>query len=260
MTIREYAIKSAEERDESFRDGMSSVTVLMYFFWPIEHASIEWPRFQGALLETWRHCGRLKSVIVVNVGHECVRRFAEKYPWTEIQIEPSLVPGDINSMSIDCILRLHRRFETQYVLTIQDDGFPLRPGIEQFVKAGYDYVGAPYCRPCRWPDFLTRVLNYCPQNGGFSLRSHKICRLAAKYYQRYYADKPFEVATMSEDLFYTMTLPRRHFLFWVRRRQAPSSIAAEFSLEHFASMKGNSFGFHSETGWRKSQELKGENR
>ena len=247
--MRDYLRRAANNSNDCFAAGSPQVTALMYFFWSEERAEEKWPEFLGALLETWRHCGKLKTVVVANAPHACICETAIRYPWLDIQIEPKLIPGDINSMSIDCISKLGERFTTDYVLIVQNDGFPLRGGLEEFVRLGYDYYGAPLCRPQWFPNLLTRVLNYCPQNGGFSLRSRRICRLVAKYYRRYYADKPFEVATMSEDLFYTMTLPRRHFGFWLRRRQAPSAVAARFSLEVFKPCQGKPFGFH-QNGWK----------
>lgn len=43
------------------------VTIVMYFFWRDDIAFSKWPNFVGALLETWRNCGLLPTVIVTNV-------------------------------------------------------------------------------------------------------------------------------------------------------------------------------------------------
>ena len=225
------------------------VTVVMYFFWNADDADEKWPDFAGALLATWRSCGLLRTVIVSNMAHGCLKEFAGTFSNVEIQIEPSLKPGGINSMSIDCNSKLHARFETKYVMIVQDDGFPLREGLDEFVEMDYDFIGAPYCRPSFLPNLLTRVLRFCPSNGGFSLRSQSFCRLVAEYWGREYANRPFVVKEMSEDLFCTSTLPKRHLLFWMRRRQSPSGVSARFSQELFSMSHGDvmPFGFHTAT-------------
>ncbi len=228
------------------------VTVLMYFFWCPEAASERWPYFAGALLATWRNCGSLPTVVVTNTRHRCVEDFASIYKNVQVQIESSLEPGNINTMSIDCNARLYTRFKTKYVLIVQDDGFPLRPGLDEFVDAGYDFIGSPYCRPKLIPDLLTSVTNYCPSNGGFSLRTNKICRMAAYYWEKSYSGRKFVVNDMSEDIFYTKTLPLREPLYWLRRRQAPSIISERFSYEGVFQLCANSlpFGFHTATAYR----------
>ena len=232
------------------------VTALMYFFWTREEAPRRWPAFEGALLETWRNCGLLKTVVVSNGPHDCLAAFAARFPNVEVQVEPSLRPGEIDTMSVDCNARLHARFATPYVLVVQNDGFPVRPGLDEFVERGYDFIGSPYCRALPVPDLLTRILNYCPSNGGFSLRTKRICELAARSWTKRYAGRAFVVAEMSEDLFYTRTLPRREPLFWLRRRQAPSIVSEFFSYEGEFPLCAKSlpFGFHTATAFAALQE------
>ncbi len=206
---------------------LPNVTALIYFFWTPEEAAAQWPDFAGALFETWRHCGPLKTVVVTNASHLCVVDFAQTFPHVSVQVEPSLIPGDINSMSADCNARLHTRFETDFVLIVQNDGFPLQSGLERFVSRGYDFIGAPYCRPNRLWNLLTRVCNFCPSNGGFSLRSKRLCARVAELWEKgRYAERPLVVKKMSEDMFWTMTLPLRSPRYWLSRRQAPYLAAA----------------------------------
>ena len=112
-----------------FLQGLSSVTVLTYFFTGSEaEADTSFPHLECAIRETWRHCGLLHTVIVANSRFGCISRFANLYQnHVEIQIEPTLVPGSVESMSADCNGMLYKRFSTKYVLIIQNDGFPLRP-------------------------------------------------------------------------------------------------------------------------------------
>lgn len=251
MTLNDYTRLAAEERGERFRDGSAEVTVVAYFFRDETNYDEKFAHLAGALLETWRKCGRMRTVVVANRVGGALAHFAARYPWVEVQVEPSLVPGDINTMSRDCNARLFERFRTKYALVVQDDGFPLRPGLEEFVARGYDFIGSPYCRPTFVPDLLTRLLNYCPSNGGFSLRSRRMCELAARLWREHYDGRPFVVEEMSEDLFYTVTLPKTSLRLWASRRQAPSGIAERFSYEGVFPLRSRTlpFGFHTAKGF-----------
>ena len=246
MTLQDYTRRAAEDRGETFREGPANVTTLAYFFRDEASFDAKFVHLAGAILETWRHCGKMKTVVVANRVGGALVRFAARYPWVEVQVEPSLVPGDIDSMSRDCVSRLGERFSTDYVLTVQDDGFPLRGGLEAFVARGYDFIGAPFCRN-RWlPRFLTRLLRFAPMNGGFSLRSRRCCRVVADYWRRHYARLPFR-SDFIEDNFYTNYLPRRHLGAWLRLRPCPCDIAAQFSYDASfpLNVRGElPFGFH----------------
>ena len=228
------------------------VTALMYFFWAEAKAEEKWPEFKGAILETWRKCGLLKTVIVTNVLYQCLRDFAEAFDNVELQVEKRLVPGDIVSMSHDCNSNLHERFSTDYVLIIQNDGFPLRTGLDEFVEAGFDFIGAPHCRPAFLPSLLTRLLRYCPSNGGFSLRSRRICRLAAKLWESgRFASMPYVEDVIAEDYFFTKTLPLSGVGNWLRRSQAPSALSDRFSYGATFPLTAKllPFGFHTATAY-----------
>ena len=121
----------------------AEVTVLAYHFWKREGYEVAFARVRHAIEQTWRHCGILKTVLVVNERQPCVDSFAASHPNVEVQEEPSLVPGDIHTMSVDCNSRLYTRFKTPYVLIVQNDGYPLRDGLRDFVGR-YDFIGAPY--------------------------------------------------------------------------------------------------------------------
>ena len=256
MTLQEYTLRASEDHGESFRDGSPAVTALAYFFRDAASYDAKFLHLQGALLETWRHCGKLKTVVVTNQIGAALAKFAARYPWVEVQVEPSLVPGDINTMSIDCNSKLGDRFSTPYVLTVQDDGFPLRDGLEEFVDLGYDFIGAPFCRDLPLPRLLTRILRFAPMNGGFSLRSQKACRIAAEYWRRFYASDAFR-DDFIEDNFYTSYLPRRHIGFWARIRPCPCDIAARFSTDASVPLNlrtGLPFGFHGTVAFKILQE------
>jgi hypothetical protein len=229
---------------------LDSVTALIYFFAEKELAPLKWPEFEGALLQTWRQCGLLKTAVVTDSDHACVRDFSRRFANVVMQVEPRLVAGDINSMSFDCNSKLCHRFDTDYVLIVQNDGFPLRRGLDEFVKLGYDFYGAPHCRPNFVSSLLTRVLRYCPSNGGFSLRSMRLCRLGAKLWQEGgFSGRPYVEDVMAEDYFYTKTLPLSGLGNWLSRSQASSRISDRFSYGATFPLTARAlpFGFHTAT-------------
>ena len=234
--------------------GPDGVTILTYFFRPEETAAAHFPFTKCALYETWRLCGAMKTVIVSHAITPPVAEFANRFPGlVDVQVEPSLkckAPGDVDSMSTDCNSNLHKRFTTPEVLIVQDDGFPLRPHLEQFTGR-FDFIGSPMRRPYWYVQILGRVLRDWPCNGGFSLRSKKMCELASAYWHHHYEGKPFE-RSQTEDLFYTETLPRRFRQFRRSVHIAESKPAARFCFDGCIPYRPcpDVFGFHSARGFR----------
>ena len=230
--------------------GPDSVTVLAYFFSASEaEAESRFPYLECAILETWRLCGSLHTVIVANTLFRCLSSFAETHqPLVEIQVENSLVPGSVDSMSADCNGKLYTRFSTKYVLVIQDDGFPLRPGLPFFLGKG-DFIAGPrnYVRDYWWVNLLRRIMRDCPYNGGFSLRTNRICKLAARYWVRKWKYRHPSFETI-EDVFYTTTLPRDSFYYRLAIRANQVHLGYRFSIEsdyYPDNLKEMPFGFHS---------------
>ena len=189
--------------------GPDSVTVLAYFFRPPETAELHFSGVECAIRETWRHCGTMKTVLVTQAVTPPLAAFANRFPdLVEVQVEMSLKPlppGDIASMSVDCNARLHERFSTPWVLIVQDDGFPLRPGLEDFLGK-WDYTGAPFLRR----NLFTRMTGLWPcravGNGGFSLRSRRICEEANARWTRFSGWRK-DGRFLAEDVYYCLTLP-----------------------------------------------------
>jgi hypothetical protein len=181
----------------------NEVTILVYVFPEKGNEAAAFSRIVAAIEKTWKYCGRLKTVIVTSHLFEEVQNFAAGHPNVELQIEPSLVYGCINTMSYDCITKLYTRFSTPYVLIIQDDGCPIREGLEEFVGK-WDFIGAPSVRDKRRK--LMNALGFPCLNGGFSLRSHRICKRAAnawRWWWRFFLNPKSRF--FSEDTFYTLT-------------------------------------------------------
>ena len=206
-----------------------------------------------AFLQTFKTQGVLPSVLVVNQPSPRVVKFCDKYS-IELQIAKNLVPGrDIRSLCIDLVANLHTRFNTPYVLTIQDDGFPLRSGLGELVGE-WDFVGAPWVHHNTYYDLYPR--KYCVGNGGFSLRSKKLCEVASRTYKKWFSHLPYWWYVAGDDTFYCKTLR-----FWFRsvvhdmKWPAPED-AATFSIEHDNESLPSSppLGFHS-IGFMKYQKL-----
>lgn len=227
-------------------EGPTDVTVLAYFYRPPEIAAENFRYLECAILETWRWCGRMKTVVVVNEMIPEVRAFRDRFDRSvSIQVEPLLEIGNLDSMSVDCNARLFRRFETPYVLVVQDDGFPICGGLERFLGR-YDFVGAPLRRRVVPVRLLGLFRRHWPSNGGFSLRTRRICKLVSEYWTRYYQGRAF-TGWQSEDMFFTDTIPREFPAYRWRVNIANARMASRFSYD--GSIPQNliekPFGFHS---------------
>ena len=225
--------------------GPDSVTVLAYY-WGADTDSPDtsFYRIESAFREAWLHCGMMKSVVVTDVATKDVYRFARQFPCVEIQEEPRLVPGDLLSMSRDCDGRLADRFSTDYLMIVQDDGFPLRRGIESFLGK-WDFIGPPYVRDRFIPRLIARMFNLWTANGGFSIRSKRMCDLAQKYWQEKYSAFP-DCHAIGEDAYYTETLLRRHRDYRRTMKMADNRSAIQFGYDCIVEqpVKSLPFGFH----------------
>ncbi len=228
------------------RDSANKVTALGYCYRDKAEFPDAFARLAHAFCETWRLCGTLDSVIVVNQPMPCVERFAAEHPNLKMQIEPSLVPGSTIPLSVDCCSRLHERFSTPYVLTIQDDGWPLRAGLENFTAGEFDFIGAPHVRDIWRVRLAARVLDYRGMNGGFSLRSHDCCEMAAFWWRKKYRHLE-EDPELSEDGFYTRFLPRHEREYRRGVTLADFETATAFAYQKMDRYRRNTtpFGFHS---------------
>lgn len=230
-----------------YGSGRDDVTVIAYHFWPQACFEEAFLRLECAIRETWLHCGMMKTVLVVNEAPSCVMRFAEAFPSVVVQVEGTLVPGKIFTMSADMNGRLATRFNTPYCLVVQNDGFPLRSGLDDFVGK-YDFIGAPYVGLQWWKGLVAWLTNYHVQNGGFSLRSHAICEAAAKLWNDKYKNLG-DCRKASEDIFYTGTLVKGERRYRRAFKLATSTESLAFSWDAIVPIPMPfrlPFGFHGE--------------
>jgi len=246
--LQQWQLAALPRQRESARPapGPDSVTVLAYHFWDDARFDEQFDFLESAIRETWRHCGLLKTVLVVNKVTPRLEMFAASAEGrVSLDVCEALVPGRIYSMSVDCNANLHRRFDTEHVLVVQNDGFPIRSGLDFFVGL-WDFIGAPYVRNTWRNRLFCNAMNCWVSNGGFSLRTKRICELASYYWRKKYFSMP-DCRAVSEDIFYTETLPLRERTYRKSVRIADHSHALSFSYDAAFPYGGTTapFGFHS---------------
>lgn len=243
---RRERIAAAHGAGVSYGSGRSDVTLLAYCWGLSSTGGVQGFRdVELAVRESWLHCGLMKTVIVTDQPNGEMLSFAENYACVSLQIEPSLVAGSIYSMSRDCNSKLSSRFDTEYVLIVQNDGWPLRKGLDEFVGR-WDFIGGSHIRNIMWKRIAARIMRWHPMNGGFSLRTHECCDRAAWYWNNRYASMG-DCAESCEDYFYTEFLPRKEPAY--RRAMRFPDVATAHCFSHIELGAGFDagvmpFGFH----------------
>lgn len=225
------------------RSHIEDVTVVAYYYKKDkEEMDSSFWRTEFAFLQTFKTQGLLPSVLVVNTPTRYIESFCDKYS-IMLQVEKSLVAGQLKPLALDLVGNLHLRFDTPCVLTIQDDGFPMRQGLEEFVGK-WDYIGAPWVKHATYYDLYPT--KYRVGNGGFSLRSKRLCEVASSVYKKWFSRFPYWWYLLGDDTFYCKTLR-----FWFRSavkdmRWPTPEEAARFSIECDAGipLKELPLGFH----------------
>ena len=251
MTLREwqaYRLERLEDPAFEFKPSRhaDSVTVLAYAFPPPGREAEMFKWLKCSMLHTWSLLGTLKTVVVADRGFPEARAFAERHSNVELQIADGLVPGNIKTMSLDCIKNLHSRFSTPYCLIVQDDGFPLRDNLCDFLGR-YDFIGAPIISD-GWKRKLAYMLRFGSFNGGFSLRSRAFCGYASRMWFSFFSRfMPEDHRHLGEDFYYTTLLkllPRTWLDFKFPSEKEAFRFAVD-SLGGAVALPGiDSFGFH----------------
>lgn len=124
------------------------------------------------------------------------------------------------------IKQLANEFTTSHVLTIHADGYVLNADAWDNDWLNYDYIGATW-----WYKDNMNV-----GNGGFSLRSKKLCDILASYQIQHYHPEDHHICRT-----YRPALERLGIRF------APEEVANKFSIEAYGSSDNKyngQFGFH----------------
>ena len=180
------------------------------------------------ILHTWKMLGVLPVVVITDYETEPMRILKHRYPGdVTIRLSNDLKRGVPLSLSHDCLNGLDRYFSTKYCLVIQDDGFPIRNNLYEFIGK-WDYIGAPCVRD-HPKQYLADILLRDCLNGGFCLRTHKLCEATAKAW-RAWGQKARDLFgwTISEDWFYS-TYSRYNPVHRMRFRFPWASQARRFS-------------------------------
>ena len=231
--------------------GPTECSLVAYHFRPQETADQSFQYLESAIRETWRHCGLLTTIIVTNEVTDAMRAFAEPFGFrVQLQTEPTLVPNRPETMSMDLNGRLVERFHTPYALLIQEDAFPLRPGLGHFLET-YDFYGAPRTSDSWLASFGPRLFNCRLMNGMFSLRTRRLCELVAEQWRMQYADEPFR-REFYHDRFCTDTLPRKSFAYRKEVKFPTAHEAAVFCYDSESTYRSPvpPFGFHGAKAFR----------
>lgn len=251
VLLRDWQTKRLEKLEkESFRNSLYSndVTLVIYTFPRDGREEEMFSLIKCSILHSWDVLGKLPTVIVANKSFKAVETFAAKYPAeVEVQIATNIIPGNIKTMSLDCIKNLHSRFKTPYCLVIQDDGMPIRDNLGEFLGK-YDFLGAPIISD-GWKRTLAYSIGLGSFNGGFSLRSKRFCEYASrKWYSFFSKFMPEDHRHLGEDFYYT-TLLKFLPMTWLRFRFPSMKTAFQFSADalggHVTIPEGvMPFGFH----------------
>ena len=143
----------------------------------------------------------------------------------------SLVPNceSYAKYNENVLFNLHKYFDTDFVLITQFDARVVNPlaWTDDFFK--YDYIGAPWVWRIMKPQYLKdrggmRDKNRLVGNGGFSLRSRRLCKLLAEKYTGRLS--PGE----AEDVFICQNV--RDELEAQGIKFAPYEVAERFSVEN----------------------------
>jgi len=237
---------------------VNNVTVVGHFFWDDDRIVTAFYSMKAALITVRRLIGDVPCVLVVNRTTPEMEAFCQSVR-VRMAVDSSLT-GGISRLSFDYIANLHKYFETDYVLTIQMDGFPLRRGLEAFVGQ-YDYIGAPWGRASWYTNLVFPYPKYSVGNGGFSLRSKKICQMASWLFLRKYRLLPYCYAVV-DDVFYCKVLPRFERSCRKTMVYAPPDVAGRFSfesnLEFYPAGGEMPLGFHAPHGFARVMRDHGE--
>ena len=199
-----WELKNIEQlRETTFSPSRwrGKVTLLIHSFQPKEEMFYvnEFP-----ILHTWKMLGSLPVVIVTDQETSQMSSFRNRFP-SDVSIRTSLdlKRGDVLSLSRDCLMNMDKYFSTPYCLIIQDDGFPIRDNLDEFLGK-WDYVGAPCVRDLPRQYIADLLLKNC-LNGGFCLRSHSLCAATTRSWHAW-GSRAHEIFgwTILEDWFYSI--------------------------------------------------------
>ena len=140
--------------------------------------------------------------------------------------------GSLKDYSVFAVKEMHKYINSDFLMIIQRDGYPINLDAWDNEFLDYDYIGEPW----NWIPQNNRAgicpVGKCVGNGGFSIRSKKLMVIASEYdYDGSQGDEDEYLCRVISD-----ELKSRGVKF------APTELASYFSIENFP--YNNQFGFH----------------
>lgn len=165
-----------------------------------------------------------------NFGEVCILTSDKNFTHTLIKNKNIPAIKTMEEYSLFFIRDLWRYFDTDFCMTAHPDGFIINPKSWTDDFLNYDYIGAP------WKFYGGRFRDNLGQpaigNGGFSLRSKKICK--------YISDNYF-IINDNEDKYYSNCLECKKPN---NIKYPPVNLALQFSQESLLDKNITPFGFH----------------
>jgi len=151
------------------------------------------------------------------------------------EINAKIIPPirTMDEYSLFFIKDFWRTFDTDFCLTAHPDGFIVNPECWTNEFLNYDYIGSPW--NLQGSRFRDKLGHPAVGNGGFSLRSKKICR---------YVSENYLVINDNEDKYYSNCLDcdkPDHIKY------PPVNLALQFAQETLLDKNIRPFGFHNHT-------------
>ena len=177
--------------------------------------------------------GLEKCMEVANFGE--VRVLTDDMNFKHSEINAHRIPAirTMDEYSLFFIKDFWKTFNTEFCLTAHPDGFIINPESWTDEFLNYDYIGAPWSPS--GPRFRDNLGRPGIGNGGFSLRSKKICKFVRDNYL---------IINENEDMYYSNCM----------NTHKPSSIkypsvelALQFAQETMLDKNIKPFGFHNWT-------------
>ena len=138
----------------------------------------------------------------------------------------------LRDYSVFAVKEMHNYINSDFVMIVQRDGYPINLAAWNDEFLGYDYIGAPWSWVPAGKRATECPVGKCVGNGGFSIRSKKLMTMGAEY--------EYDGSSGDEDVYLCRVigddLKSKGIKF------APTELAAYFSVEN--GLYNNQFGFH----------------
>lgn len=195
------------------------------------------------LESAWRICGgrEIKLFSDKEPGDLGLPSYAQKIPKiTSLKEYSKFIVAD-----------LYKYIDTEFVLIMQRDGYPVNPTAWTNLFLKYDYIGAPWVRHLYYdiPGYPTVNDYNMVGNGGFSLRTKKLLEATSKISKE---RDMYEGIGEFEDCYIARTI-QRQLIEEEGINFAPVGLALGFSIEN--QQYSGQFGFHGKRTYEMNKDI-----